>query len=132
MTSEQVKALGTPETKSGFNNVLMSSGKLPSWNAAKNYCDALKIAISNGAVVNSVDYSSYTPLEYGLAPVPDGCVPDGTNCSAYTGELTGWMDGPLVSCQVNNQTQCCAISRYKKQLLQNRELSYGDRQAICM
>lgn len=68
--SGTVQALGTPQTvKSSY---LLSPDEL-SWEGGKNYCDALKTAISAGVTVNGINYANYSNLSYGLAPVPSGC-----------------------------------------------------------
>ena len=84
-----VESLGTPrEPKTGY---LSSPGSVASWDAAVNYCKALKSTIAQGVTVNGVNYGDYGSLSNGLASLPSSCSMD-NSCSALPDDDYYWLD----------------------------------------
>ena len=85
-----IQSLGTPRTpKTGY---LSSPSYVASWDAAVNYCKALKSTIAQGVTVNGVNYGDYGSLSNGLASLPSGCSM-GNSCSALPDDDVYWLDG---------------------------------------
>lgn len=105
-----VQSLGTPllansvdGTKSYLagpdahrNTVSMYRDGAESWDAAKNYCEALKTTIEAGVTVNGVDYSQYNPLTRGLAST-QGCTTF-RYCAKLPNDRWYWLDSLSSSC----------------------------------
>ena len=96
-----VDSLGTPTSpKTGY----LSSPDSMTWDAAVNYCEALKTAINSGIA----GYSGFS-LTYGqLASLPSGCSMD-NSCSALpkSGNRTYWLNK---LCQWDCGTTTCATT----------------------
>jgi hypothetical protein len=83
---------------------------MTSWDAAFNYCEALKSTIAAGVTVGTINYGSYMTLTKGLADVPTTCTM-GNPCSALPNDIQYWLNGLI-------QWDCDG---------QNYSTSYGDK-----
>ena len=129
-----VESLGTPrEPKTGY---LSSPSYVASWEAAVNYCKALKSTIAQGVTVNGVNYGDYGSLSNGLASLPSDCSMD-NSCSALPDDDYYWLNGLAQwDCNWENYSttygsNSCLAFRLHDGFVGNDFRGTGDYYALC-